>query len=60
MATGAASRDLKRRTEPSPSDSRPEADYDEWLAAEIDAGCAELDAGMGIPAQKAWKDVGLE
>lgn len=34
--------------------------YDEWLKAEIAAGAAELDAGKGIPAAEAWKELGLE
>lgn len=36
------------------------AEYDAWQAGEIEAGCAELDAGEGIPAEQVWKDLGLE
>ncbi len=42
------------------ADGQPEAGYAEWLAAEIAAGCAELDAGQGIPAAEVWKELGLE
>ncbi|RWR05088.1 hypothetical protein D2T32_17735 [Sinirhodobacter populi] len=38
----------------------PELDYDEWLAAELNAGLAELDAGKGIPAKEVWQSLGLE
>ncbi len=42
------------------SGDSPQADYDTWLADEIAAGCAELDAGQGIPADQVWKKLGLE
>jgi hypothetical protein len=45
---------------PEPGKVVPEADYDAWLAEEIAAGTAELDAGLGIPAAKVWKDLGIE
>lgn len=60
MAKRVQSRDGERWFKPPSSDMRPEASYDEWLAAEIEAGCAELDAGQAIPAQKVWKKLGLE
>ncbi|MEO1191895.1 MAG: hypothetical protein AAFY02_09070 [Pseudomonadota bacterium] len=40
--------------------AQTEPGYDEWLASELDAGCKELDAGQGIPAEQVWKDLGLE
>ena len=49
-----------RWVKPSHPDDPVESGYDEWLAAEIEAGKAELDAGQGIPAERVWKDLGLE
>lgn len=43
-----------------PGKAVPEAGYDAWLAEEIAAGTAELDAGLGIPAAQVWKDLGIE
>ena len=59
---------MNRRAQPKDGDRwlkpeanpEPEADYDAWLAAEIAAGCAELDAGKSTPLKKVRKDVGLE
>jgi hypothetical protein len=45
---------------PQPDKAAPEAGYDAWLAEEIAAGTAELDAGLGIPAAQIWKDLGIE
>lgn len=42
------------------SDAKPEAGYQQWLADEIALGCAELDAGQGIPAEQVWQELGLE
>jgi hypothetical protein len=44
---------------PAPGD-QPEPGYEAWLAEEIAAGIAELDAGKGIPAADVWKSLGLE
>ena len=49
-----------RWIKPATAEDRPEACYDEWLAAEIEAGIAELDAGKGIPAADVWRSLGLE
>lgn len=49
-----------RWTKPAAAEDRPEAGYDEWLAAEIAAGIAELDAGQAIPAADVWRSLGLE
>lgn len=38
----------------------PEPGHDEWLAEEIAAGIAELDAGKAIPAEEVWRSLGLE
>lgn len=43
-----------------PPDERPEPGYDEWLATDIAAGIAELDAGKGILANEVWRSLGLE
>lgn len=45
---------------PEPRKAVLEAGYDAWLAEEIAAGTAELDAGLGIPAAKVWKDLGID
>lgn len=34
--------------------------YEAWLAGEIEAAAAELDAGHGVPAEQVWKDLGIE
>ena len=60
MSKRAQSRDRERRVKPPSTDRHPEAGYDAWLAAEIEAGCAELDAGQAIPAKQVWKKLGLE
>lgn len=53
MKTRTQSGDRERWFKPSSTDTPPEAGYDEWLAAEIEAGCGELDAGQGIPSEQA-------
>ncbi len=50
----------ERWTRPDSPENRPEPGYEEWLAAEIEKGIAELDAGQGIPASEVWKSLGLE
>ncbi|TPE48203.1 hypothetical protein [Amaricoccus solimangrovi] len=60
MSTRAQPTDAERWPGPPSGDVRPETGYDEWLAAEIEAGRAELDAGQGIPAEQVWKELGLE
>lgn len=60
METCASIKDGEGRFKPPSVDAQSEAGYDKWLAAEIEAGCAELDAGGGrIPAKQVWKDLGL-
>ena len=49
-----------RWIKPAAPEDRPEPGYDEWLAAEIEAGIAELDAGQGVPAADVWRSLGLE
>jgi hypothetical protein len=51
---------VERWTKPARPEDQPEAGYAEWLAAEIEAGIAELDAGKGIPAAEVWRSLGLE
>ncbi|HEU0220784.1 MAG TPA: hypothetical protein VFR34_01045 [Paracoccaceae bacterium] len=52
--------DQGKRLKPPVRDDRPEAGYEAWLETEIEAGCRELDEGKGVPAEKVWKDLGLE
>jgi hypothetical protein len=51
---------IERWTRPSQPGDQPEPGYAEWLAEEIEAGIAELDAGRGIPVEEVWKSLGLE
>ena len=50
----------ERWTAPAAPGHQPEPGYSEWLAADIAAGIAELDAGKGIPADEVWRSLGLE
>ncbi|MFO1210546.1 MAG: hypothetical protein U1E40_15210 [Amaricoccus sp.] len=43
-----------------PPQAHEPASYEEWLSAEIEAGCAELDAGESLPAEQVWQELGLE
>lgn len=52
--------DIERWLKPSHPKDQPESGYAEWLAEEIEAGVAELDAGKGIPAADVWRSLGLE
>jgi hypothetical protein len=52
--------DRERWVRPPKADDRPEPGYDAWLAAEIEAACAELDAGKATPLEKVRKEFGLE
>lgn len=45
--------------EPPSDDARPEPGYDAWLAEEIAAGCAELDAGDWITLDELRQSLGL-
>ena len=45
---------------PAPSDHKGEPGYDEWLAAEIAAGLAELDAGKVTPLDDVKREFGQE
>ena len=51
---------IDRWVRPARPGDQPEAGYAEWLAGEIEAGIAELDAGKGIPAAEVWTSLGLE
>lgn len=46
--------DIERWIRPEGPEDKPESGYAEWLAAEIEAGIAELDAGKAIPAAEIW------
>lgn len=37
-----------------------EQSYSEWLAADIAAGIAELDAGEGVPLDEVMREFGLK
>ena len=50
--------DIDRWLKPDGPEVQPEPGYDEWLAAEIAEGIAELDAGKGIPIAEVWKSLG--
>jgi hypothetical protein len=45
---------------PEPGKAVPEAGYDAWLAEDIAAGTAELDAGLGVAAAEVWRELGVE
>lgn len=47
-------------TSPLSEQEAPEPGNDQWLSQEIEAGCAELDAGLGIAADEIWKLLGME
>jgi predicted transcriptional regulator len=51
---------VTRKDVPPPKEEPSQADYEAWLAEEIAAGCAELEAGKGIPAEQVWQELGLE
>lgn len=55
-----ANTEADRWVAPGRPDDPVEPGYEQWLAAELDAAAAELDAGQGIPAEQVWKDLGLE
>ena len=55
-----AQANVQRWIKPAEPDQPPEAGYDEWLAADIAAVLAELDAGNGIPADDIWRSLVLE
>ncbi|WP_424753248.1 hypothetical protein [Methylobacterium sp.] len=55
-----AKTEADRWVKPSRPGDPAEPGYEEWLAAELEAAAAELDAGQGIPAVQVWKDLGLE
>lgn len=60
MPRAAKQREIDRWIKPARPDDLAEPGYDEWLAAEIEEGIAELDAGKGLPASEVWKALGLD
>lgn len=52
--------DIDRWIKPDGPEVQPEPGYDEWLAAEIAAGIAELDAGKVVTLGALKKEFGLE
>jgi hypothetical protein len=60
MSKRAQPGDGEKWSRPPLAGARPEAGYAAWLEAEIEAACAELDAGRRIPAERVWRDLGLE
>ena len=59
-SAGSGSYTVGMRKPASPETDRSEVAYGEWLAEEIQAGCAELEAGESVPAEKVWQELGLE
>jgi hypothetical protein len=52
--------DLRDWTDAPAPDARPVAGYDAWLAQDIAAGLADLDAGKTVPLSVMRKEFGLE
>lgn len=48
------------QAKPDPTGPSAEMSYDEWLAQEIKAGRADIEAGRVTPADEVWKQLGLE
>ena len=44
---------------PSPGE-KPEPGYEEHVRKSIEDGRAQIKAGKGIPAEKVWKELGIE
>ena len=55
-----AQENVQRWIKPDAPDKQPEAGYDEWLAADIAAGIAELDAGKFVTLDQVKREFGLE
>lgn len=55
-----AQANVQRWIKPAAPDERPEQGYDEWLAADIAAGIAELDAGKFVTLDQVKREFGLE
>lgn len=55
-----AQTNVQRWIKPAAPEERPEAGYDEWLAADIAAGIAELDAGKFVTLDQVKREFGLE
>ena len=52
--------DIESCLRPSQPDDLPEPGYEEWLAEEIAAGIAELDAGQSKTLDAVMTELGLE
>lgn len=55
-----AQENVQRWIKPAAPDEQPEAGYDEWLAADIAAGIAELDAGKFVTLDQVKREFGIE
>lgn len=55
-----AQTNVQRWIKPARPEEQPEAGYDEWLAADIAAGIAELDAGKFVTLDQVKREFGLE
>lgn len=47
-------------TTPPEPDDPVDPEYEEWLAAEIEAALEEVAQGKVIPAEEVWRKLGLE
>lgn len=52
--------DIESSLRPTRPDDLPEPGYEEWLAEEIAAGIAELDAGQSVTLDAVMRELGLE
>lgn len=55
-----AQTNVQRWIKPAAPEEQPEAGYEEWLAADIAAGIAELDAGKFVTLDQVKREFGLE
>lgn len=55
-----AQHDVQEWTDAPTPDAAPVAGYDAWLAQDIAAGLADLDAGKTVPLAQMRKEFGLE
>ena len=60
MNKSATPNDISEWVNAPPSDTSAVPGYDDWLAQDIAAGLADLDAGNATPLADIRKDLGLE
>lgn len=54
------SSEIDRWIKPARPEDKPEPGYEEWLAAELEAGIAEADAGKVVTLAALKEEFGLE